>query len=254
MRSVFGRIGQRVLCDPLVCNAIYERKNRMKLLTAFLALTAFTLAVSAFGQDESPSASPSDQEKASATVETTPEATKSPGTSEEMPATSSAGEKKAPPSATATPSSKKTGAATEAKKAGAETPAKPGKQMSAEAMIKDNESKWEAAIGSHDLATVEAMVASDFMGVSSKGKFVNKSGLMSEMKSDKDTYKSAKVEKMNVRSFDKDVAVVTGSAREKGTGKDGKAFDRTYLYTDTWVLRNGQWQCVASQVALRGQK
>jgi hypothetical protein len=42
--------------------------------------------------------------------------------------------------------------------------------------------------------------------------------------------------------------VVTGRAREKGTSKDGKAFDRTFLFTDTWALRGGQWQCVASQV------
>jgi ketosteroid isomerase-like protein len=229
-------------------------KIRMKLPTSFLALTAFILAAYAFGQDESPSPTASDQEKASATIETTPEATKSPSTSEETPAVSSADEKKTQSSAAATPTAKKTETTTETKKTGAETPAKSGKKMSAEATIKDNENKWEAAIASHDLATVEAMVASDFMGVSSKGKFVNKSGLMSEMKSDKDTYKSAKVEKMNVRSFDKDVVVVAGSTREKGTGKDGKAFDRTYLYTDTWVQRNGQWQCVASQVALRGKQ
>ena len=41
-------------------------------------------------------------------------------------------------------------------------------------------------------------------------------------------------------------AVVVGRAREKGTGKDGK-FDRVYLFTDTWMERNGQWQCIASE-------
>jgi len=224
----------------------------MKLLTSFLALTALTLAASAFGQEESPSASPSDQEKTSATVETTPEATKSTSTAEETTTTLPAAEKKEQPSATATPGAKKT--ATEPKKAAAEAGTKPGKKMSVEATIKDNETRWEAAIASHDVAAIEAMVASDFMGVSAKGKFLNKSGLVSEQKADKDTYKSAKLEKMNMRSFDKDVVVVTGSAREKGTGKDGKSFDRTYLYTDTWVQRNGQWLCVASQVALHGQK
>jgi ketosteroid isomerase-like protein len=223
----------------------------MKLLTSFLALAALTLAASAFGQEESPSASPSDQEKTSATVETTPEA-KSTSTAEETTTTLPAAEKKEQPSATGSPGAKKT--VTEPKKAAAEAGTKPGKKMSVEATIKDNETRWEAAIASHDVAAIEGMVASDFMGVSAKGKFVNKSSLMSEQKADKDTYKSAKLEKMNVRGFDKDVVVVTGSAREKGTGKDGQAFDRTYLYTDTWVQRNGQWQCVASQVALRGQK
>jgi ketosteroid isomerase-like protein len=44
------------------------------------------------------------------------------------------------------------------------------------------------------------------------------------------------------------VAVVVGTAHEKGTGKDGKAFDRKLRFTDTWVERGGQWQCVASQL------
>jgi ketosteroid isomerase-like protein len=50
------------------------------------------------------------------------------------------------------------------------------------------------------------------------------------------------------------VAVVVGMANEKGTGKDGKAFDRTYRFTDTWMDRGGNWQCIASQVTLVAQR
>jgi ketosteroid isomerase-like protein len=229
----------------------------MKLLTAFFALVALSLSASAFAQEESPSPSASTEEKPSATVETTPESTKPPATTEEKPAaTSSAAEKKEKASATTTPGSakKEATASSEAKKTGSPSTGKPEKKMSAEATIKDNENRWEAAVANHDAATVQTMVASDFMGISAKGKFMNKSGLLNEYKSDKDTYKSAKNEKLNVRAYDKDVIVVTGSAREKGTDKDGKAFDRTFLFTDTWVDRNGQWQCVASQAAFHGQK
>jgi ketosteroid isomerase-like protein len=229
----------------------------MKLLTAFLALVALSLTASASAQEESPSPSASTEEKTSATVEATPESTKPPSTAEGKPtATSSAAEKKEKASATVTSGSpkKEATASSETKKTGSASAAKPEKKMNAEATIKDSENRWEAAVANHDSATVQTMVASDFMGVSSKGKFVNKSGLLDEYKSDKDTYKSAKNEKLTVRAYDKDVIVVTGAAREKGTGKDGKAFDRTYLFTDTWVDRNGQWQCVASQATLRGQK
>lgn len=225
----------------------------MKSLTSFLALTALALVATAFAQEESPSPSPSDQEKASATVEATPEATKSPSV-EATAAASPVTEKREKASEAATPSAKKTQTETTSTRAAAEPAPKSGKKMSGEAAVKENENRWEAAVASHDIGTIEGFVASDFIGVSAKGKFVNKSGLMSETKSDKDTYKSAKVEKLNVRSFDKDLVVATGSIREKGTGKDGQAFDRTYLFTDTWADRNGQWQCVASQVALRGQK
>ena len=114
--------------------------------------------------------------------------------------------------------------------------------------VKEMEDKWEASIGIHDFATVQGFVASDFVGVSSQGKFTDKAGVLAEYKKDKDTYKSAKNEKLNVKNFGPNVTVVTGRAREKGTGKDGKAFDRTFLFTDTWMLRGGQWQCVASQI------
>ncbi len=30
--------------------------------------------------------------------------------------------------------------------------------------------------------------------------------------------------------------------------KDGKPFDRAFRFTDTWMQRGGQWQCVASHV------
>jgi len=112
------------------------------------------------------------------------------------------------------------------------------------------ESKWEASIPNHDVAAVQSFVASDFSGVSSKGKFTNKSSLLAELKNDKDIYTSAKNEKLNVHVYGSNVAVATGTAREKGTTKDGIAFDRTYRFTDTWVERDGQWQCVASQAAL----
>src|SRR5438874_13811083 len=38
--------------------------------------------------------------------------------------------------------------------------------------------------------SVQGFVASDFVGVSSQGKFVDKSGMLAEYKKDKDTYKS----------------------------------------------------------------
>ena len=63
-----------------------------------------------------------------------------------------------------------------------------------------------------------------------------------------------KNDKLNVRIYSPNVAVVTGSAREIGTGKDGKAFDRSYKFTDTWVARGGKWQCVASHAMLTSKK
>src|SRR2546423_12497124 len=216
----------------------------MKIIVPFLA-TVFLAAMS-FAQEESASpaesTAPATQEKASATVEETPAA---------KAATSSSAEKKAEPAASA-----KTAASPAAATKEATTAASPAAKAAAAApmntknmSVKDMENAWEAAVGSHSFATVEGFVAADFVGVSSKGKFVNRSQMLAEFKGDKDTYKTAKNEKLNVQMFGPNVAVVTGRAREVGSGKDGKAFDRTYLFTDTWMMRGGKWLCIASQIS-----
>lgn len=206
----------------------------MKLITSFFALAALTLLGSAFAQEESPSPSTSIEEKASATVETTPEST-----ALEKALATPAAEKSASPAAekSASPAEKKSASP-------AATPA--GKKMSVEATLKDMENKWEASFASHDPSVAQSYLASDFIGVHPKGKIMGKSGLIAEFKKNKDTYTSAKNEKLDVHMYGNSVAVVVGRAREKGTGKDGK-FDRVYLFTDTWMERNGQWQCIASQ-------
>ena len=123
-----------------------------------------------------------------------------------------------------------------------------GKKMSVETALKDNENRWEASFASHDPSVSQPMMANDFVSVYWDGKMMNKSEVLSQIKKDKETYKSAVNEKLAVHMFGKNVAVVIGTAHEKGTSKDGKAFDRQLRFTDTWVERNGQWQCVASQV------
>ena len=212
----------------------------MKIIISFLATTF--LAAITFAQEESASppesTTPTTEEKASATVEETP-------ASKPAEATAPAAEKKAEPATSPTAPKKEATTTTATKPAAPTTAAAPsGKKMS----VKEMEEKWEASIPSHDFSTVQGFVSSDFVGISSQGKFVDKSSMLAEFKKDKDTYKLAKNEKLNVKAFGPNVMVVTGRAREKGTAKDGKAFDRTFLFTDTWMNRGGQWQCVASQI------
>jgi ketosteroid isomerase-like protein len=221
----------------------------MKIIISLFA-SAF-VATMAIAQEESASpaetTAPSTEEKASATVESTPatapaEAQKKEETLSAAPATAAPAPKKEASTA-GKPAAAKPAAA--ASTAAASKAAAPAKNMS----VKDMENAWEAAVGKHDSASIEGFVAADFVGVSSKNKFTDRADVIGEIKKDKDTYKSAKNEKLNVKMFGTNVAVVTGRAREVGTGKDGKAFDRTFLFTDTWMMRGGKWQCVASQVA-----
>jgi ketosteroid isomerase-like protein len=214
----------------------------MKLITSLLGILALTFVSSALAQEESPSASP--EQNASTTVPEAPAPT--PSAAPETRATATPPEQppaqkkemplKAAPEKSASPGAAKAAAAPS------------GKKMSVEAALKDNENRWEAAIAKHDAVSVGSMVADDFVGVYFDGKVMSRSSVMAESKKDRDTYKSAANERLAVHTYGPNVAVVVGTAHEKGTGKDGQPFDRKFRFTDTWVERGGRWQCVASQI------
>ena len=49
-----------------------------------------------------------------------------------------------------------------------------------------------------------------------------------------------------------DTVVVIGATHEKGTEK-GKPFSHHGRFTDTWIKKDGQWLCIASQLSLIGK-
>ena len=114
------------------------------------------------------------------------------------------------------------------------------------AKLKELEQSWEGSLVTHDAAVIERIVADDFVGTSSSGKIGSKATLLAEARTDKSVYKSAVSEEISVHSFGPNVAVVTGIARESGKTASGKSFSHAYRFTDTWVERNGEWQCVAA--------
>jgi ketosteroid isomerase-like protein len=211
----------------------------MKLITSLISIVALSFTTLALAEEET--TSPAPEQKASAAVEQTttpaPEAPTTTTTSEQPAAQKKAG---------SAPNQKRTDSP-KVSPAGVAATA-PSRKGSVEATLKDNENRWEASYAAHDSSVAQSLVASDFNGVYWDGRVMGKSGVISEIKKDKDTYKSAVNEKLTVRSYGPGVAVVIGTSHEKGTTKDGKPFDRAFRFTDTWVQRGGQWQCVASQV------
>src|SRR5256714_13325448 len=126
----------------------------------------------------------------------------------------------------------------------------PTKKSTPEATIRDIEDKWEASVKNHDPSVAQAYLGDDFRGVSSKGKVMSKSNLLSEIKKDTDVYASTKNGKVDVRDFGGQFAVATGVSTETGKDKAGQTFKRSFRWTDVWVMRKDQWQCVASQAML----
>ena len=214
----------------------------MKIITSLISIAGLSFATLAPAQ-ETQTTSPAAEEKPSTTLEATPAA---------APETTAATTASEQPTAQRKETAPTTPAPTQKRAAPAKAPSPAAgvasRKTSVEETLKSNENRWEASYAAHDPSVAQALVASDFSGVYWDGRVMGKSGVVSEMKKDKDTYKSAVNEKLTVHSYGPNVAVVIGTAHEKGTGKDGKPFDRAFRFTDTWVQRGGQWQCVASHV------
>ena len=121
-------------------------------------------------------------------------------------------------------------------------------------VIKALEKEWEASIIKHDSSVIERIVADDFVGVSSAGKVGDKTTLLYEAKRDKNVYKVATARQMSVHTYGPNVAVVLGITKETGTDSAGRAFDHTYRFTDTWMLRGGRWQCIAAHAAAAARR
>ena len=212
-----------------------------------VAITALFAAAAPFAlaqeESQSPAASPeataSEKQDPSVSVPTEATATAAPK-SEASPSpnkSSSPAATKSSPSATPNTST-------------SPAPVMPTKKSTPEATIRDIEDKWEASVMKHDPSVAQAYLADDFRGVSSKGKVMNKSNLLSEIKKDTDVYTSTKNGKVDVRVFGGQFAVATGTSTEVGKAKDGQEFKRTFRWTDVWALRKDKWLCVASQAML----
>jgi ketosteroid isomerase-like protein len=206
-------------------------------ITALFALaTPFALA-----QEESPSPDATASEKQDPSVSVPTEAT-----------TTAAPKSEASPSPTKSSSPAATKSSPSATPSTSTSPAAvmPTKKSTPEATIRDIEDKWEASVMKHDPSVAQAYLADDFRGVSSKGKVMNKSNLLSEIKKDTDVYASTKNGKVEVRVFSGQFAIATGTSTEVGKTKDGQEFKRTFRWTDVWALRKDKWLCVASQAML----
>lgn len=117
---------------------------------------------------------------------------------------------------------------------------------SAEATLRELENKWVSSVSRHDATVAQSALADDYAGVSAMGKVMDKQTVVAQVKRDTDVYDSAKIGKMDVRVFG-NAAVIIGSSTETGKTSRGQKFNRAYRWTDTWILRSGRWQCVASQ-------
>lgn len=216
----------------------------MKITVLCLAVI-FAAAPLTLAQEESASPPPPE-----ATTPTSPSDPSVSVTTEKTVSPSPKPQASASPTKASSPASTKSSSSATPSASSSPAAVMPVKKSSPEATIREIEEKWEASVKSHDSSVAQAYLGDDFRGVSSKGKMMTKSNLLSEIKKDTDVYSSTKNGKVDVRVFGGQFAVATGTSTEEGKEKGGQSFKRSFRWTDVWVLRKDKWQCVASQAML----
>lgn len=115
-------------------------------------------------------------------------------------------------------------------------------QQEAEAYIRQSEAEWAESVASGNVSTLDRILADDFVGVDTKGKTYNKATEIGNTREGPKHFASNLLDHVKIRFFG-NTAVAQGSESwVRQTGEKGR-----FVWTDTWLLRNGHWQIVAAE-------
>lgn len=117
-------------------------------------------------------------------------------------------------------------------------------QDDAQKTIAALESKWAEAQKDGKAAVVAPMLAEDFVNTDTDGQVYGKARLLSNLKGGKWEQNGISDVKVTVHGT---TAIATGAWSGKGVDGDGTKIDRQERWTDTWIKKDGVWQCIASQ-------
>jgi ketosteroid isomerase-like protein len=109
--------------------------------------------------------------------------------------------------------------------------------------------EYQIAVKQNDVATMDRLLADDFVSVTGLGKTYTKADLLEEARMKRTVYEHQEDSARKVRVWD-DTALVTALLWAKGTG-DGKAFDYKLWFSDTYVRTPAGWRYVFAQASTR---
>jgi hypothetical protein len=133
----------------------------------------------------------------------------------------------------------------------AQTPAQPTSGSVEQELIK-LEQDWANALVKADLAWLDRILADDYISTDSEGIVGNKAQEIATMKSGDYVLISTVLDNFKVHVYGV-AAVYFGRSTDKAQFKN-KDISGQYQWTDTWVKRDGRWQCVASHGSRIAQK
>jgi ketosteroid isomerase-like protein len=106
------------------------------------------------------------------------------------------------------------------------------------------EHAWDQAQERGDVKALAEIFDNSLVYVDFDGQVLTKTGYLERAKSNSTHMEQIISEQMSVQVFG-ETAIVIGSYREKGV-ENGKPYLRRGRFTDTWMLINRHWMCVAA--------
>jgi ketosteroid isomerase-like protein len=118
------------------------------------------------------------------------------------------------------------------------------------AIVAALDTEYQAAVEGNDAATMDRILADDFVLVLGNGTVHAKAELLEEARAGKIVWdKQREVDASQKVRVWGDTTVVTAKLWVKGT-RDGKAFDRKLWFSDTYVRTKSGWRYVFGQASL----
>jgi ketosteroid isomerase-like protein len=108
--------------------------------------------------------------------------------------------------------------------------------------IRQAESDWAESVVTNDVSVLERFLAEDFAGAFIDGSHYSKAEAIKDYRDHPSEFASNHLNEVDIRFYG-DAAVAQGT--ESWKKKDGTA--GKFVWTDTWIRRDGKWQIVAAQ-------
>jgi ketosteroid isomerase-like protein len=125
-----------------------------------------------------------------------------------------------------------------------------GYAAAAEQAVTKLEHEWFADQVALNWPKLNSMIAEDFVLTESDGKYGDRATMLEGYKTESSLTSNLKYTFLVIHAVAADAVIATGLEDITLKDKDGRISHRYERFTDTWILRDGRWQCVAEQLTL----
>jgi hypothetical protein len=112
------------------------------------------------------------------------------------------------------------------------------------------EQEWFKIQLAHDWDKLRQLLGDDFQLIESDGRLGDRDSMIAGYKEEANSVTTISMTLLVSHAVSNDTVVATGLDDISLRQRDGSVSHRYERFTDVWVLRNGQWVCVAEQITL----